>query len=174
MLSLRPGCFNKRCVFIGGRRKGAGGISELYNSVFEFDITSNQWQEKKSLHYALSAGTGIVKNENTILLFGGDKGETFHQAEILLAAIAAEKDEVKTKELIEQKNKLQQNHPGFSREVLQYDIGKDAWKPAGVIPFVTPVTTSAVKWKDYVFIPSGEIKAGVRTPQILMGRISKK
>lgn len=167
MLSPSPG----KILLIGGRRKTTVGISELYNSVFEFDITSNQWLEKKSLPYALSAGTGIVKNENSILLFGGDKGETFHQTEILLAAIAAEKDEVKKKELVEQKNKLQQNHPGFSREVLQYNIAKDEWKKAGVIPFVTPVTTSAVKWNEYVFIPSGEVKAGVRTPQILRGKL---
>ncbi len=160
-----------KIFLMGGRKKTTAGISELYNSVFEFDSTTNQWQEKKSLPYALSAGTGIVKDENTILLFGGDKGETFHQTEVLLAAIAAEKDEAKKKELVEQKNTLQQNHPGFSRGVLEYDIAKDDWKMTGKIPFVTPVTTSAVKWNEYVFIPSGEIKAGVRTPQILRGKL---
>jgi cyclically-permuted mutarotase family protein len=170
MLCPSPG----KILLMGGRRKGADGISELFNSVFEFDFTTNRWLEKKSMPCTLSAGTGTVKDENTVLLFGGDKGETFHQTEVLLAAIAAEKDEVKKKELVEQKNKLQQRHPGFNREVLQYDIAKDEWIPAGVIPFDTPVTTTAVRWKKHVFIPSGEIKAGVRTPQVLQGKIKQQ
>lgn len=169
MLSPSP----EKIFLIGGRRKTATGISELYNSVFEFDIISGHWEEKRELPYALSAGTGIVKSKNIILLFGGDKGETFHQTEILLTAIAEEKDDVKRKKLVEQKNKLQQNHPGFSPEILQYDITKDEWKLEGVTPFVAPVTTSAVKWKEYVFIPSGEIRAGVRTPQILRGKLKQ-
>ena len=59
--------------------------------------------------YALSAGTGILYDANNIILFGGDKGTVFHKTETLIAAINAEKDEVKKQELIKQKNKLQSN-----------------------------------------------------------------
>lgn len=161
------------CVYlIGGRKKNINGISDIYSSVYEFDLKKNEWKAKKPLPYALSAGTGIAYASNSILLFGGDKGESFHQTEMLIAAINAEKDEPKKQMLIEQKSELQKSHPGFSNEVLLYNTINDEWKLVDKISFETPVTTTAVKWGNNVFIPSGEIKAGVRTPQILMGKLS--
>ena len=157
---------------IGGRKKNTNGISDLYSSVFEFDLNRNEWKEKTSLPCALSAGTGIAVYENEILIFGGDKGKTFNKTEELLAAISAERNESKKQDLVRQKNELQQSHPGFGNEVLLYNTIKDEWKLIGKIPFVTPVTTTAVKWNESVFIPGGEIKAGIRTPQILMGKIN--
>jgi len=152
----------------GGRRKDTNGLSDLYSSVFEFDILKNQWKEKASLPYALSAGTGIAAGSSNILIFGGDKGETFHKTEKFIAAINSEQDDRKKTDLIQQKNKLQSSHPGFSKEILMYDAESDEWSVVGCIPFDSPVTTSAVIWENKVIIPSGEIRAGVRTPQILI------
>lgn len=159
------------CIYlIGGRKKNDTGISEIYNSVFEFNIKKNLWEEKKPLPYFLSAGTGIAAGSNDILIFGGDKGTVFNKVETLIAAISAEKDEIKKQELILQKNKLQSEHPGFSKEVLMYNILTNVWKAVGDIPFETPVTTTAVQWGNLIIIPSGEIKAGIRTPQILQAK----
>lgn len=158
----------------GGRKKNSNGISTLYNNVFVYDVVANSWAEKKALPYALSAGTGIMHDAKNILLFGGDKGTVFNQTETLIAAINAEKDPAKKQELVEKKNKLQSEHPGFSKEVLLYNIKNDTWKIIGTIPFETPVTTTAVKWKSGVFIPSGEIKAGVRSPKIIAVKIQQK
>ena len=33
------------------------------------------------------------------------------------------------------------------------------------------VTTTVIKWDHDIIIPSGEIKAGVRTPNVLVGKI---
>jgi N-acetylneuraminate epimerase len=164
----------KQIYLLGGRKKNSNGISDLYSSVFEFDIQKNQWTEKAVLPYALCAGTGTLYNSNYILMFGGDKGITFHKVETMIAAINAEKDEVKKQELILQKNKLQAEHPGFSKEVLLYNTLTDTWKTVGNIPFDTPVTTIVVKWGSKYFIPSGEIKAGVRSPNILSAKILPK
>ena len=156
------------CIYVmGGRMKNENGASDLYASVFQFDFTTNKWSEKKSLPYALSAGTGVAAGNNSILLFGGDRGETFHKTELLIAAINAEKDSVKKQQLIQQKAELQASHPGFSKEVLLYNTVKNKWMKAGCIPFNAPATTTAVIWNSDVIIPSGEIRAGVRTPQIL-------
>ncbi len=158
----------------GGRKKNSNGISTLYNNVFVYDVVANSWAEKKTLPYALSAGTGIMHDAKNILLFGGDKGTVFNQTETLIAAINAEKDPAKNQELVEKKTKLQSEHPGFSKEVLLYNIKNDTWKIIGTIPFETPVTTTAVKWKSGVFIPSGEIKAGVRSAKIIAVKIQQK
>lgn len=159
--------------FLGGRKKNTNGISDLYSSLYEFDLNKQQWNKKKTLPYNLSAGTGIANGASFILMLGGDKGETFHKAETMIAAINAEKDETKKQELILQKNKLQSMHPGFSKQVLQYNTITDEWTIYDSIPFETPVTTTAVRWGNEVIIPSGEIRAGVRSPVLLKGKLCR-
>jgi N-acetylneuraminic acid mutarotase len=131
------------------------------------------WIEKTELPYLLSAGTSVSLANEGILLFGGDRGETFSQVEQLLVAIA--KTEGNQKEaLIQQKNQLQINHPGFSQEILLYNPVSEKIKTIGTLPYPTPVTTTAVLLNDCIVLPSGEIRAGVRTQNILMAAIKYK
>lgn len=162
----------EECIYLlGGRKKNAGGTSDLYASNWQFDFTKAKWTMKESLPYALSAGTGAAVADHAIVLFGGDSGETFHRTEELIAAIGKETNAEKKGALNEEKIKTQSTHPGFSRQVLLYDTEKNKWKAVGNIPFDTPVTATAVKWNNEVFIPGGEIRAGVRTPLILSAKI---
>ncbi|TXH23153.1 MAG: hypothetical protein E6Q95_00755 [Chitinophagaceae bacterium] len=156
---------------IGGRMKNIGDTSTLYKNVYQYNIEKDQWVEKQSLPYALSAGTGSIINDDFIALYGGDKGVVYHKTEELIHAINREQDSVKKQLLNQEKIKLQTEHPGFSNTVLVYDMLNDTWSTAGDIHFTTPVTTTAIKIGDRIFIPSGEIKAGVRTPHILEGTI---
>ncbi len=156
---------------IGGRKKNNNGISTLYQEVYAYDLNNHTWKEKAPLPYALSAGTGSWYNLDQVVVFGGDRGTVFSQVEKLLAAITLETDPVKKQTLISQKNQLQEAHPGFSKEVLLYQAKTNQWQVIGTIPYDTPVTTSAVKWNDAIYIPSGEIKAGVRSPHILKATI---
>lgn len=156
---------------IGGRKKNSSAVSELYNSVYAFDLKQKKWTVKKALPYVLSAGTGTATSDHSILLFGGDKGETFHKTEELIARIDKEKDPVKKASLIQQKTEMQQAHPGFSRDVLMYDTMSNSWTKIATLPFAAQVTTVAFGWDDAVIIPSGEVKAGVRTPDINLVKI---
>ena len=70
---------------------------------------------------------------------------------------------------MQMKSQLQASHPGFSNEVISYNTRTDEWTSLGSIPFEVPVTTTAIKWGDNILIPTGEIKSGVRTPDILKG-----
>lgn len=153
---------------IGGRKKNTNGISDLYSSIFEYDIEKNFWTKKKDMPYAVSAGVGIGGITSELLFIAGDKGETFHKIETLLAEIVTEKNEAKKQHLIKEKDRLQINHPGFSKDVLVYNIYKDEWRKVGQIPFDSPVTTIAVRGDHKYYIPCGEIKAGIRTSQILV------
>lgn len=157
-----------KLYLVGGRKKNDSGISTIYNSLYSYDITGNQWQEEAPLPYPLSAGTGVLQHDN-ILLIGGDKGETFSKTEQLIAAIKNEEDETRRNELTIEKNNLQQSHPGFSKEILEYNLKDQQWRVHSAFPFETPVTTTAVSINSRLFIPSGEIKAGVRTPAIITG-----
>ena len=155
-------------IFIaGGRKKNQNGISEFHANMYAYDLATDQWAVKHSLPYQICAGTGGVINSKMFVVFGGDRGTIFHQVEKLIVSINTEQDTKIKSTLIEQKNALQANHPGFSKEVLVYDPLKDTWKIIGEIPFETPVTTTAVKWGDCFFIPSGEVRAGIRSSTIL-------
>ncbi len=101
--------------------------------------------------YELSAGTGVAFGSHSILLFGGDRGKTFHKTEELIAAINRETDQNKKEELIQEKAALQSSHPGFSHDVLLYDTNTDTWKTIGDIPYAVPATTTAVKWGNEVY-----------------------
>jgi N-acetylneuraminate epimerase len=163
------------CIYIiGGRKKSRETLSDFYLSTFKFNLRTNQWQEMQPLAYGLSAGTGIALRKNYILLFGGDKGETFHKVETLILDISKEKDEEKKKLLNQQRIAMQSSHPGFSKEVLLYNTITNEWTVSGFIPYDVPVTTTAIKWDKDVMIPGGEIKAGVRTPNILAVEIKIK
>lgn len=164
---------NKTYLYlVGGRRKDVSGISELYATVYRYVIDADKWELCAPLPYPLSAHTGLACGSENIFVLGGDKGVVFGKVERALAAIEKESDPVIKARLIKEKNELQNTHPGFSREILQYDTETDVWNRAGDLPFPTPVTTQAINWGIDIVLPSGEIKAGVRTPDIWIGRIA--
>lgn len=156
---------------MGGRCKKNNAISEIYNSVFQFDLDKNNWTKKQSLPHKQSAGTGIATGSSDVLLFSGDTGEVFSKVENFNLAINNEKDETKKRLLVNEKVALLNSHPGFRKEVLAYNTITDTWSKWGAIPFDAPVTTTAIKWGENFIIPSGEIRAGVRTAQILAGKL---
>ncbi|MBK8657143.1 MAG: sodium/solute symporter [Haliscomenobacter sp.] len=160
------------CLYLmGGRKANEGSISDIHSSVYSFDLKTKSWSERSPLPFPLSAGTGTGYGASFILLFSGDKGEVFSESERLIAAINQETDTLQQAQLKAQRKALMETHPGFNRTVLLYNTVTDAWTARGTLPFDGQVTTSAVKWEDEVYIPSGEIRAGVRTPEIRRGKV---
>jgi N-acetylneuraminic acid mutarotase len=151
----------------GGRMKKPDGISEIYSSVFHYGPSEGRWVESSPLPHPLSAASGVAVEGGHVLLFSGDRGETFSRVENTVASIALSKDDAEKQRLTMQKNRLLSEHPGFSRDILRYEVAKGKVGKVGTLPENPPVTTSAFWWDDAVYIPSGEIRAGVRTPTIL-------
>jgi N-acetylneuraminic acid mutarotase len=59
-----------------------------------------------------------------------------------------------------------QPHPGFLTTILEFDNG---WRTAGQLP-AARVTTPAVEWRGRIVIPSGEVRPGVRSPEVWVTR----
>lgn len=57
-------------------------------------------------------------------------------------------------------------HPGFPKSILAYHATTDTWKSLSRQLPVSPVTTTAVPWHGKFVIPTGEIRPGVRSPQV--------
>jgi N-acetylneuraminate epimerase len=163
---------NTQVFMAGGRRRTESGISEFSSSLYAYSSNSNEWKTLQELPFHVSAGMGIKLNESKMLLIGGDTGKTFNKVEGLILEIAKEKNEEKKNSLIIEKARIQSTHPGFSRSVLSYSYSDNKWQIIGDIEYEVPVTTHVVRWGKTLYIVSGEIRAGVRTRDIISIRIS--
>ncbi|HAO78089.1 MAG TPA: galactose oxidase [Verrucomicrobia subdivision 3 bacterium] len=63
-------------------------------------------------------------------------------------------------------------HPGFAKDILAYNSKTDSWKSIGEVP-LTQVTVPAVHWRGRYVLPNGEIRPGVRTPDVWSFRASE-
>lgn len=163
---------------VGGRTKTSSGISDLHNTTFVFDVKKQQWQNlavisdgKNTTNF--SAGAGVANGNHSILIVGGDDGVIFHQIETYLSQIAQAQSPEQKSELIAKKNKLVTNHPGFFNGILVYNTLTNQWKKIGELPFLPHVTTPAVLWDKKIILSNGEIKPGIRTPDIMLGTPKK-
>ena len=166
----------KKIYLIGGRTKTKSGISELHHTTFVFTIKRNQWEKCADISDGekisdLSAAAGVAIDKNYILIAGFDNGKVFHQIESLMVQIKEAKTPVEKAKLTAEKNNLSIYHKGFDRRVLLYNISANVWNKIGVLPFPAQVTTSAVRWGNKIVISNGEIKPGIRTPNVLIGSL---
>lgn len=165
-------CTQKGQLLIaGGRKSNPASISDIYDRVLSIDVATKKISDIAKLPEPLAAATGLLSPQGDLLIFGGDNGSTFHQVETLIAAISATKDDAEKQTLTAQKNKLQQQHPGFTSNVWRLDLQHNRWVKDSPIIGLSPVTTTAVRMGNYIFIPSGEVKAGLRTDQLLVGEL---
>lgn len=163
---------------VGGRTKTASGISDLHNTTFVYDVKNQSWNTaatisdgKSSTNF--SAGAGVAVGSHSVLIVGGDDGVVFHQIETYLSQIAQAGSEELKAELIAKKNKLVTNHPGFFNRILLYNTLTNEWSKVGDLPFLPHVTTPAVLWDKKIILSNGEIKPGIRTPNVMLGTIKK-
>jgi len=167
------------CLFVfGGRTKTTSGISVLHSTTFSYNFNQKKWKEVASINDGntimnYSAGAAIPMGISKVLLLGGDNGQIFHQIETYLSKIALTETTQEKEVLIAQKNELVTHHQGFYRGILAYDTVTDSWEKIGELPFLTPVTTTACLWDDGLVLSNGEIKPGIRTPNIMIGKIKK-
>lgn len=165
------------CIYvIGGRTKKPSGISDLHGTTFRYNVSTRMWAPCAPVSDGeqpmnLSAAAGVPVGNHGILVLGGDNGLVFHRIETLLAQIAVAKTTAAKDKLIIKKNKLNTSHTGFYNGVLLYDTDKDAWTTIGRLPFPAHVTTTAVRWGENVVLSNGEIKPGIRTPDIMLEKI---
>ncbi|MEZ0453992.1 hypothetical protein ABTW24_20540 [Sphingobacterium thalpophilum] len=159
---------------VGGRKGNRSAASTLYQGLLKSVDGGQRWLELTDIPFKAAAGTACVLPDHGLWLFSADRGTTFHRVETILSEAEKEPDTEKKQELIRAKNMLQANHPGFGREIWRYDLKSGRWSRAGDLPSNGPVTTTAVLWGDMLVLPSGEIKAGVRSAQILLATFFKK
>ena len=154
-----------------GRSKNKNGISTLNDEIYAFDLKLNQWCKIGKVQVNGNESPFVASSyftwKNRYLVFcGGDDGKTFHQIETYLSKISAASNEREKSNLTDQKNYLVKHHQGFNNRILIYDTKSGKWLSEEFLPFPAQVTTATVASDDKIYIFSGEVRPGVRSPMI--------
>lgn len=129
---------------IGGRNYINNQITEVLTDGYVYNQKRNEWSLMKG-KFPVMAGTAIIIDEQFLLFIGG------------VSRLLPTND----------------CHPGFDNILRYYNIKEQRMVKEEIIPYSIPVTTNMVYKDQTLYITSGEIRPGVRTPNILRGKIYK-
>lgn len=150
---------------LGGRRTYKG-TTRVFRDAYEYQIKTNTWQRIPDLPHAVSAHGAAAWGNSVIWVIGGDTGERLSQIEALTNQLTPLHDGPQKEDLTRQRNALQEHHPGFSRQVWQYNTVARTWSVLDTLPFRVPVTTPLVRRGQAIVLPSGETSPGIRTHNV--------
>jgi SSS family transporter len=133
---------------------------DFLKDAWELNVSSGQWKRLADMPEARSAAPSMAvpAGASSFLMLGGVTVP-------FLAEQVAARPEL---------NGQGMEHPGFPGAILSYNTVTDRWAEAGSLPLegtFAPVTTPVVFWNGKVIIPTGEIKPGVRSPQVLIAEV---
>lgn len=111
-----------------------------YTEGYVYEPAAKRWEQITGC-FPVMAGTAIPYGEDKIILLGG--------VEALLPTTP--------------------DHPGFSRKIRVFSTETQSLVDSLVCPYPIPVTTNAVYTGSDVYVVSGEVQPGIRTPFILQG-----
>lgn len=115
-------------------------LRTLLRDVWKF--SDGRWSRVADLpHVLVASGSPAPVAGDSVFLVSGDDGSQ--------AGLASPAD-----------------HNGFSKRVLRYDAGEDRWISAGELAIPPPVTVAVTHWRGEFIFFNGEVKPGVRTPQV--------
>jgi N-acetylneuraminate epimerase len=158
------------CIYVLGGRNKTSEVSTFLSSVWKYKPSIQKWGLESDIisdgkPIGLSAGTGIAVGSHHIVMFGGDPGIFFNRTERMNAALEKVSGEEKQM-LWQEKDLMLTNHPGFSKDILAFNTLLKSWENIDQITGESPVTTTAFSWNGTIVIPSGEVRPGVRTPNV--------
>ncbi len=149
--------------------------AHVYNPYLE------QWSvisDGSQIKFPFMAGTAFPLGAATIVFPSGASGEMMKkQLEIEKQITSAKNNDANDSMLDSLQNVLLHhlnNHSGFGNQMTAFNTITNEIYSAGKLPKTGQVTTTTVKWGNEVFVPSGEIRPGVRTPGTLKITINKE
>ena len=142
---------------------------DILSDCHVLDLKAGTWQQIADLPQGMSAApsAAIPVGVSHFLMLGGVSADYWRQQ-------FEDRPEL---------NGAGDAHPGFDGKVWAYDSITDTWVAAetlpesagikGDLPISVPVTTPVVEWKGKFIVPTGEIKPGIRSPQVIMAQVQK-
>jgi N-acetylneuraminic acid mutarotase len=146
---------DEKSIFIfSGASLAAGNdgkpVRTYLRDTWRFDIGRSVWDPRADLPFAAVAAPSpaIVTKSGKIIILGGDDGSH-------VGFMPPEQ------------------HPGFSRAALVYDPAKDRWTSETALS-ISRVTVPMAATPDGFVLASGEVRPGVRSPEVWQLRIEEQ
>lgn len=169
----------ENAMYLIGGRHTENGVCKLYSDVWEYLPIHDTWNAKKDICIegrttTLMHAAVLPYGSGHILVLGGDDGEEFLRRDSLERALRNASTRSEADSLGKELTRAFVSHPGFSKRVLAYHAITDTWVSLGETDIAIPAVTTAVELDGMIVIPSGEIRPGIRTPDILAMKIHEK
>ncbi|HUH47764.1 MAG TPA: kelch repeat-containing protein, partial [Arenibacter sp.] len=163
---------NSRNIFlIGGRDQSKGQLSKPLTRYLSYDLNKKEWIDKGDLmvngrQKVLMGAVAETMGSMHILVYGGSDEVLFRELEALGKTINGGGNDSLVNSSIAQRDRILNNHPGFSHEILTFNTITDQWFVLDSVPVQLPMTTLGIKKDKDLLIVSGEISPGIRTPNV--------
>lgn len=168
------------CFYLfSGRNYGPDTPTEILTDGYKYNPRLDSWEKidrPNGPQFPVMAGTAFSSGENHIIFVGGDMGALMKKQLKLQNKLDKLLSNNQISQVVDSVDKLRNqihdhlnNHPGFSKDILFYHTITNTITKNGEAPFQLPVTTNVILNEGKIFIPSGEVRPGVRTPDVFIG-----
>ena len=146
----------------GGRAIGENNLTNFYSSVYNYKPSKGEWTTKNDIRLdettpiQLSMAMSAPIGASHIALIGGDDGQVFNEVEK-----AINQNDITTRD------SLWINHTGFNDKTLLYNTVTDTWFELDNPHRTSVAVSSIVSDGKQLYIAGGEIRPGIRTPEIM-------
>lgn len=161
------------CIYLfSGRNISRDNKLTVFTDGLVYDPVLKKWDQlKTAVLFPVMAGTALPFGSGSIIFFGGAPGDLLFQEQQLKAELSKSirsKDSLAISVAKDALLDYYTAHPGFSNEILLYNTITNTITSAGESELPLPVTTKAVSWGKNIILTSGEIRPGIRTPDLLL------
>ncbi len=158
-------------IFSGRSYDSNKSLKILYDGYFYSPRNKNWNKLDNDTSFPFMAGNAYKSGSEFIFFNSGTDGKEFLKINRLENLINNYNSEDKIQLADSLKNELNQRliyHKGFSKNIYAYNTITKKKSKVSELPYGV-VTAPIVKWDDKLFIVSGELSPGIRTPSIIMG-----
>lgn len=177
----------KMCLFIAGGFASATDNKDasLNTNAYCYEPQANRWTkiaepcDADGQPISLGGGAAVSLGDSLMLCMGGVNKDIFLDAlkrEQALKKAVADHDQ-KTEKLLREKVKAYMNQPSewykFNKELLVYSPDKNEWTAFGSYEQSARAGATAIYLEDAFYLFGGELKPGIRTPEIWRGKVEQ-
>lgn len=162
-------------VFSGnGKESDEARSAIIFDTVHAYDPDTDGWSRiDTTTPVGLSGAKALALQDGRIALVGGYNKELFDDYLAKVAATDKEKNPEGFRKLVETYMGMEPGDYRWNAELLSYDPRANSWSSLGDSPFLPNCDAAVAALGDDAFtLISGEIKPGLRTPEVKKVSIS--
>ena len=158
----------KLFVFSGSGKVNADDVAPIiFTDVHAYDLASDSWEKLDTQTPAgLLGASAYALDDDRIAIFGGYNKELFDQYLNDVLTTDKEAEPEKWQKIVDDYMGMEPSDYRWNTKTLVYTVSTNSWSDLGDNPYLPNTGAAVVKTGDDILLINGEIKPGLRTPQI--------